>query len=159
MCHFHHIPEDVQVTWGLGTRCRQRMPMTLPNVRTAVTQRPETDYKTFKRNLANALGHPVSSSWPSSSHRYLMKRSKAVSTTGQDTRDSLSQKKRREGVMKRNKCCNLTLKQLDGPFRTSAMFPREIIVSPSSGCSTKAARKLVLKLKRHNIKSIYQKFR
>ena len=121
-------PEDVQVTWGLGTRCRQRMPMTLPNVRTAVTQRPETDYKTFKRSLINTLGHPVSSSWPSSSHHHLMKRSKAVSTTGQDVRDSLSQKRRREGVMKRNKCCNLTLKQLDSPFRTSAMFPREIIV-------------------------------
>ena len=52
-----------------------------------------------------------------------------MSTTGLDERDSLSQKKRREGVMKRNKLyCNLTLKQLDGPFRTSAMFPREIIV-------------------------------
>ena len=52
-----------------------------------------------------------------------------MSTPEQDKRDSLSQKIRREGVMKRNKLyCNLTLKQLDGPFRTSAMFPREIIV-------------------------------
>ena len=52
-----------------------------------------------------------------------------MSTTGLDERDSLSQKRRREGVMKRNKLyCNLTSKQLDGLFRTSAMFPREIIV-------------------------------
>ena len=128
-CHFHHIPEDVQVTWGLGIRCRQRMPMKLPNITTAVTQRMETDYKTFRRSLANALGHPMSSNWQSSSPQHQMRRTKAMSTPEQDKRDSLSQKIRREGVMKRNKLyCNLTLKQLDGPFRTSTMFPREIIV-------------------------------
>ena len=38
-----HISEDVQVTWGARTRCRQRMPML--SIRTAVTQRLETDYK------------------------------------------------------------------------------------------------------------------
>ena len=50
MCHFPHIPEDIQVTRGLRSRCRQRMP-TL-SVR-AVTQR-QTDYKTFKRSLVDA---------------------------------------------------------------------------------------------------------
>ena len=43
------IPEDVQVTRGLQSRCRQRMP-TL-SVR-AVTQR-QTDYRTFKKSLAD----------------------------------------------------------------------------------------------------------
>ena len=43
------IPEDVQVTRGLRSRCRQRMPML--SVR-AVTQR-QTDYKTFKRSLVD----------------------------------------------------------------------------------------------------------
>ena len=50
MCHFPCIPEDVQVTWGLRSRCRQRMP-TL-SIR-AVTQR-QTDYKTFKRSPVDA---------------------------------------------------------------------------------------------------------
>ena len=45
-----HIPEDVQVTRGLRSRCRQRMPML--SIR-AVTQRL-TDYRTFKRNLVDA---------------------------------------------------------------------------------------------------------
>ena len=48
MCHFHLFSEDIQVTWGLRNRCRQRMPMF--SVRTAVTQRPETDYKTLTRS-------------------------------------------------------------------------------------------------------------
>ena len=43
-----HIPKDVQVTWGLESRCRQRMPML--SVRTAVTQR-QTDYKTLMKSL------------------------------------------------------------------------------------------------------------
>ena len=46
-----------------------------------------------------------------------------MSTPGQDARSSLSQKRRREGVM----LCNLTLKPKLGPLRTD-MFPREIIV-------------------------------
>ena len=46
-----HIPEDVQVTRGLRSRCRQRMPML--SVR-AVTQRPKADYRTFKKNLVDA---------------------------------------------------------------------------------------------------------
>ena len=45
-----HIPKDIQVTCGLRSRCRQRMPML--SVR-AVTQR-QTDYKTFKRSLVHA---------------------------------------------------------------------------------------------------------
>ena len=49
-CHFPHIPEDVHVTRGLRSRCRQRMP-TL-SVR-AVTQR-QTDYRTFKKSLIDA---------------------------------------------------------------------------------------------------------
>ena len=97
-----HFPKDVQVTWGLRTRCRQRMPVL--SVRTAVTQRLETDYKTLKRScLVEALGHPMSWNWPSSSHLHLVKRITAVSTPGQNIRDSLSQKRRREGVKKRNK--------------------------------------------------------
>ena len=50
-----------------------------------------------------------------------------MSAPGQDTRSSLSQKRRREGVMKRNILCNLTLKPKLSPLRTD-MFPREIIV-------------------------------
>ena len=46
----------------------------------------------------------------------------AVLTTGQDTRDSLSQK-RREGTVKSDKHCNLTLKPKLGPFRTVLCFP------------------------------------
>ena len=49
-CHFPRIPEDVQVTRGLRSRCRQRMPMLLVR---AVTQR-QTDYRTFKKNLVDA---------------------------------------------------------------------------------------------------------
>ena len=45
-----HIPEDVQVTRGLGSRCRQRIPML--SIR-AVTRR-QTDYKTFTRSLIDA---------------------------------------------------------------------------------------------------------
>ena len=44
------IPEDVHVTRGLRTRCRQRMPMLLVR---AVTQR-QTDYRTFKKSLVDA---------------------------------------------------------------------------------------------------------
>ena len=44
------IPEDVQVTRGLRSRCRQRMPML--SLR-AVTQR-QTDYRTFKKSLIDA---------------------------------------------------------------------------------------------------------
>ena len=43
-------PKDVQVTRGLRSRCRQRMPML--SVR-AVTQR-QTDYRTFKKSLVDA---------------------------------------------------------------------------------------------------------
>ena len=50
-----------------------------------------------------------------------------MSTPGQDVRSSLSQKRRREGVMKRNKLCNLTLKPKLSPLGT-VLFPREIIV-------------------------------
>ena len=60
-CHSPHIPEDVQVTWGLGTGCRQRMPM-LPTVRTTVTQKLETDCKTLTRSLEGALDLHVSRS-------------------------------------------------------------------------------------------------
>ena len=49
-CHFPHIPKDVQVTRGLRSRCRQRMPMLLVR---AVTQR-QTDYRTFKKSLVDA---------------------------------------------------------------------------------------------------------
>ena len=51
LCHSSHIPKNIQVTWGLGSRCTQRMPMF--SVRTAVTQR-QTDYKTFTRSLIDA---------------------------------------------------------------------------------------------------------
>ena len=44
------IPEDVQVTRGLRSRCRQRMLMRLVR---AVTQR-QTDYRTFKKSLVDA---------------------------------------------------------------------------------------------------------
>ena len=44
------IPKDVQVTRGLRSRCRQRMPML--SIR-AVTQR-QTDYRTFKKSLIDA---------------------------------------------------------------------------------------------------------
>ena len=54
ICHFPRIPEDVQVTRGLRTRCRQRMPTLLVR---AVTQR-QTDYRTFKKSLVDALDHP-----------------------------------------------------------------------------------------------------
>ena len=49
-CHFPRIPEDVQVTRGLRSRCRQRMPTLLVR---AVTQR-QTDYRTFKKSLIDA---------------------------------------------------------------------------------------------------------
>ena len=48
-----------------------------------------------------------------------------MSTTGQDARSFLSQRRRRRV---RNKQCNLTLKHKLGPFKDSAMFPREVIV-------------------------------
>ena len=44
------IPEDIQVTRGLRSRCRQRMPTLLVR---AVTQR-QTDYRTFKKSLVDA---------------------------------------------------------------------------------------------------------
>ena len=57
-----------------------------------------------------------------------MKRSKAMSTSGPDTRDFLTLKRRKEGeVMKRNKLCNLTFKPKLGPLRTVLGF-RSIIV-------------------------------
>ena len=46
-----------------------------------------------------------------------------MSTTGQDTRDSLSKKRRREGTVKSDKHCNLTFKLKLGPFRTVLCFP------------------------------------
>ena len=55
----------------------------------AVTQR-QTDYRTFKKSLVDALDHPVSRNWPSSSRLHQMKRRTAVSTTGQDARSFLS---------------------------------------------------------------------
>ena len=103
ICHFPHIPEDVQVTRGLRARCRQRMPTLLVR---AVTQR-QTDYRTFKKSLVDALDHPVSRNWPSSSRLHQMKRRIAVSTTGQDARSFLSRRRRRRV---KNKHCNLTLK-------------------------------------------------
>ena len=115
ICHFPHIPEDVQVTRGLRARCRQRMPMLLVR---AVTQR--TDYRTFKKSLVDALDHPVSRNWPNSSRPHQMKRRTAVSTTGRDERSSLSQRGRRRV---KNKHCNLTLKTKDGLLRTVLCFP------------------------------------
>ena len=97
------IPKDVQVTRGLRTRCRQRMPTLLVR---AVTQR-QTDYRTFKKSLVDALDHPVSRNWPNSSCLHQMKRRTAVSTTGRDAR-SFSSRRRRGRV--KNKHCNLTLK-------------------------------------------------
>ena len=43
-------PQDVEVTRGLRSRYRQRMPMLLIR---AVTQR-QTDYRTFKKSLIDA---------------------------------------------------------------------------------------------------------
>ena len=48
--------------------------------------------------------------------------------TRQDKRDSLSQKRRREGVVKSDRHCNLTFKVKTKSFQDSAMFPRNIIV-------------------------------
>ena len=53
------------------------MPMLLVR---AVTQR-QTDYRTFKKSLVDALDHPVSRNWPNSSRLHQMKRRTAVSTT------------------------------------------------------------------------------
>ena len=54
--------------------------------------------------LIDALDHPMSKSWPSSSPQHQMRKKTAVLTAEQDERDSL-RKKRREGVvMKRNNC-------------------------------------------------------
>ena len=54
-------PQNIQVTRGLWTRYRQRMPML--SVRTAVTQRPETDCKTLRGSgRVDTLDHPVSRS-------------------------------------------------------------------------------------------------
>ena len=71
-----------------------------------VTQR-QTDYRTFKKSLVDALDHPVSRNWPSSSCLHQMKRRTAVSTTGRDARSFLSQRRKRRV---KNKHCNLTLK-------------------------------------------------
>ena len=46
-----------------------------------------------------------------------------MSISGQDERDSLSQKRRREGVVKNDKHCNLTFKRKLGLFRTVLCFP------------------------------------
>ena len=67
----------------------------------------ETDYRTFKKSLVDALDHPVSRNWPNSSRLHQMKRRTAVSTTGRDVRSSLSRRGRRRV---KNKHCNLTLK-------------------------------------------------
>ena len=91
------------MTRGLRARCRQRMPTLLVR---AVTQR-QTDYRTFKKSLVDALDHPMSRNWPSSSRLHQMKRRIAVSTTGRDARSFLSQRRRRRV---KNKHCNLTLK-------------------------------------------------
>ena len=72
----------------------------------AVTQR-QTDYRTFKKSLIDALDHPVSRNWPNSSRLHQMKRRTAVSTTGRDARSFLSRRRRRRV---KNKHCNLTLK-------------------------------------------------
>ena len=110
-------PQRRPCDMGLGTRYRQRMPML--SVRTAVTQRLETDCKILTRNrLTDILGHPVSRSWPSSSHQHQMRRTTAMSTPGQDEKDSLSQNRRMEGVVKSDKYCNLTFKLKLSPFRT-----------------------------------------
>ena len=85
----------------------------------AVTQR-QTDYRTFNKSLVDAKGLPVSRNSPSSSCLHQMKRRTAESTTGQDARSSLSQRRRRKV---RNKQCNLTLKHKLGPLRTVLCFP------------------------------------
>ena len=54
------------------------------------------------------------------SRLHQMKRRTAESTTGQDARSSLSQRRRRRV---RNKQCNLTLKHKLGPLRTVLCFP------------------------------------
>ena len=82
----------------------------------------ETDYRTFKKSLVDALDHPVSRSWPNSSRLHQMKRRTAVSTTGRDERSSLSRRGRRRV---KNKHCNLTLKTKDGPLRTVLCFPEK----------------------------------
>ena len=82
--------------------------------------REQTDYRTFKKSLVDALDHPVSGNWPNSSRLHQMKRRTAVSTTGQDERSSLSRRGRRRV---KNKHCNLTLKTKDGPLRTVLCFP------------------------------------
>ena len=46
-----------------------------------------------------------------------------MSTPGPDARDFLTLKRRREGVMKRNKLCNLTFKPKLSPLRTVLCFP------------------------------------
>ena len=51
-----------------------------------------------------------------------MKRCKAVSTTRPEARDFSNLKRRREGVMKRNKLCNLTFKPKLGPLRTVLVY-------------------------------------
>ena len=66
------------------------------------------------------IGLPVSRNWPSSSCLHQMKRRTAESTTGQDARSSLSQRRRRRV---RNKQCNQTLKHKFGPLRTVLCFP------------------------------------
>ena len=45
-----------------------------------------------------------------------------MSTPGPDARDFLTLKRRREGVMKRNKLGNLTFKPKLGPLRTVLCF-------------------------------------
>ena len=84
-----------------------------------VTQR-QTDYRTFKKSLIDAYGHPMSRNRPSSSRLHQMKRRTAESTIGQDARSSLSQRRRRRV---RNKQCNLTLKHKLSPLRTVLYFP------------------------------------
>ena len=99
------------------------------SVRTAATQRLETDCKTLMRShLADALDQLISRSWPSSSPQHQMSGTTAISTSGQDERDFLSQKRRREGVVKSDKHCNLTFKLKTRSFQDSAMFPRNIIM-------------------------------
>ena len=68
------------------------MPMLLIR---AVTQR-QTDYRTFKKSLVDALDHPVSRNWPNSSRLHQMKRRTAVSTTGRDDKKLFEPKREEE---------------------------------------------------------------
>ena len=61
-----------------------------------------------------------------------------MSTPGQDERDSLSQKRRREGVVKSDKHCNLTLKAETQSFQDQCYVSQKYHCGISTGicCST-----------------------